>query len=264
MRVELADKRTFDAKVVGTDPASDLARAESRGARSPHAPHRRLEQGQRRRRRARHRQSAQRRTDRDDGHHQRERPRDRRRRRPTRTSCRPMPRSTRATPAARSSTPNGELVGINWQILTPTGGNIGLGFAIPSNMARHVMDQLKTDGKVSRSRLGVTVQNVTADIASSLKLSDIERRARERREPGSAADNAGLRQGDVIVGSTAKNSRTTTRFVTASPQQSRGRKSRWRFCVTAAARRSMRRSNRSRPRQREPRVREDRMPTASA
>ncbi len=94
---------------------------------------------------------------------------------------------------------SGELVGINSQILTPTGGNIGLGFAIPSNMARQVMDQLKTDGKVSRSKLGVTVQNVTADIAASLKLADVSGALVSGVEPGSAAARAGLRQGDVIV-----------------------------------------------------------------
>jgi len=94
----------------------------------------------------------------------------------------------------------GELVGINSQILTPTGGNIGLGFAIPSNMARNVMDQLRTDGKVVRGRLGVTIQNVTADIAASLKLSDVGGALVSGVESGSAAERAGLRQGDVIVG----------------------------------------------------------------
>ncbi len=94
---------------------------------------------------------------------------------------------------------SGELVGINSQILTPTGGNIGLGFAIPSNMARQVMDQLKTDGKVSRSKLGVTIQNVTADIAASLKLADVSGALVSGVEPGSAAARAGLRQGDVII-----------------------------------------------------------------
>jgi S1-C subfamily serine protease len=94
---------------------------------------------------------------------------------------------------------SGELVGINSQILTPTGGNVGLGFAIPSNMARQVMDQLKSDGKVSRSKLGVTIQNVTADIAASLNLPNVGGALVSGVEPDSAAARAGVRQGDVIV-----------------------------------------------------------------
>jgi serine protease Do len=94
---------------------------------------------------------------------------------------------------------NGELVGINSQILTPTGGNIGLGFAIPSNMAREVMSQLKADGRVQRGRLGITVQSVTPDLASSLKLPNTSGALVSGVEPGDAASRAGLKQGDVIT-----------------------------------------------------------------
>ena len=62
-------------------------------------------------------------------------------------------------------TSQGELVGINSQILSPSGGNIGLGFAIPSNMATDVADQLIEHGQVHRAKLGVTVQPMTPDLA---------------------------------------------------------------------------------------------------
>ena len=93
----------------------------------------------------------------------------------------------------------GQLVGINSQILTPTGGSIGLGFAIPSNMARDVMAQLKSGGTVRRGKLGVGVQNVTADIAASLNLADTSGALVGSIEPGSAASRAGLQRRDVIT-----------------------------------------------------------------
>jgi Do/DeqQ family serine protease len=94
----------------------------------------------------------------------------------------------------------GQLVGINSQILSPTGGNIGIGFAIPSNMAKSVMEQLVKAGKVRRGQLGVTVQTVTSDIAQSLELKEIRGALVNSVVPGGAAERAGLRQGDVIVG----------------------------------------------------------------
>ena len=67
----------------------------------------------------------------------------------------------------------GELVGINSQILSPNGGgNIGIGFAIPSNMAKTVMGQLIGKGKVNRGMLGVTIQPVTSDLAQGLGLKE--------------------------------------------------------------------------------------------
>jgi Do/DeqQ family serine protease len=94
---------------------------------------------------------------------------------------------------------NGELVGINSQILTPTGGNIGLGFAIPSNMAREVMTQLKTDGRVQRGKLGVSIQSVTPDLAASLRLPSTSGALVSGVEPGGAASRAGIEQGDVVT-----------------------------------------------------------------
>ena len=93
----------------------------------------------------------------------------------------------------------GELIGINSQILSPTGGNIGIGFAIPANMARNVMDQLVKTGKVRRGYLGIGPQDVTADIAQSLGLRDVRGVIVRSVQPGSAAERAGLRRGDVIT-----------------------------------------------------------------
>lgn len=94
---------------------------------------------------------------------------------------------------------NGELIGINSQILSPSGGSIGIGFAIPSNMARGVMDQLIKSGKVRRSILGVRPQPVTSDVARSLNLSEVRGVLVNEVTAGSAADKAGVRVGDVIL-----------------------------------------------------------------
>src|SRR5207253_7155462 len=80
----------------------------------------------------------------------------------------------------------GELVGINSQILSPSDGNIGIGFAIPANMAKHVMDELRTSGKVTRAQLGVVIQPVTSDIAASLGLAQVAGAIVSQVETGSA------------------------------------------------------------------------------
>ena len=93
----------------------------------------------------------------------------------------------------------GELVGINSQILSPSGGSIGIGFAVPANMAQNVMDQLIKHGKVRRGMLGVTVQTITSDLAKSLGLSEVRGALVSAVRPGSPAERAGVHQGDVIL-----------------------------------------------------------------
>src|SRR5213078_1818136 len=92
----------------------------------------------------------------------------------------------------------GELVGINSQILSTSDGNIGIGFAIPANMAKHVMEQLRTKGKVTRAQLGVTVQGITPEMAESLGLKQPTGAIVGSVASGSAAEHAGVKRGDVI------------------------------------------------------------------
>ena len=94
---------------------------------------------------------------------------------------------------------HGELVGINTAIIGPSGGNVGIGFAVPVNIATAVMGQLAEHGEMQRGRIGVLIQDLTSDLAEALNL-DIERGAVVSRvESGSPAEDAGLQAGDVIV-----------------------------------------------------------------
>jgi len=93
----------------------------------------------------------------------------------------------------------GELIGINTAILSRSGGNIGIGFAIPVNMARSVMEQLIKFGSVKRGQLGVSMYTVTPDIAHSLGLNNAVGALVSQVVEGSPAEKAGIRTGDVIT-----------------------------------------------------------------
>jgi len=93
----------------------------------------------------------------------------------------------------------GEVVGINTAIYSPSGGNIGIGFASPINMAKKIVKQLKEKGKVTRGWLGVIVQEVTPDLAKSFGLKEGKGALVADVEKGAPADTAGVKQGDVII-----------------------------------------------------------------
>jgi len=94
---------------------------------------------------------------------------------------------------------DGRLIGINTAILSRSGGNQGIGFAVPSNLCRWVMDSLVKNGKVERGLLGVMIQNVTPDLAKALKLDRATGALVGDVTPASPADKAGLKSGDVIT-----------------------------------------------------------------
>jgi serine protease Do/serine protease DegQ len=102
----------------------------------------------------------------------------------------------------------GELVGINSAILSGSGGNIGIGFAIPVNMAKGVMDQLIKYGQVKRGVLGVNIYDVTPDVAKEFGLNEATGALVAGVSQGSAAEHAGIKTGDIIVsinGTTIRN-----------------------------------------------------------
>jgi serine protease Do/serine protease DegQ len=99
----------------------------------------------------------------------------------------------------------GELVGINSAILSRSGGNIGIGFAIPVNMARSIMDQLLKYGSVKRGLLGVNIYSLTPDMAKSLNIANTQGVLVSQVTEGSAAANAGIKPGDVITSINGQN-----------------------------------------------------------
>ncbi len=93
----------------------------------------------------------------------------------------------------------GELVGINTAIIGPSGGNVGIGFAVPSNMARAVMSQLARHGEVRRGRIGLTTQEITPELAKALGLTPSQGAVVVDVAPDSPAARVGLKRGDVVV-----------------------------------------------------------------
>ncbi|MEZ5515813.1 MAG: DegQ family serine endoprotease [Steroidobacteraceae bacterium] len=104
----------------------------------------------------------------------------------------------------------GELIAINSAILSRSGGNIGIGFAIPVNMARSVIDQLIQYGEVRRGLLGINIYSLTPDLAKSLGLASTQGVLVSQVAESSAADQAGIRPGDVITAINNKPVRTST------------------------------------------------------
>ncbi len=94
---------------------------------------------------------------------------------------------------------NGELIGLNTAIFSKSGGNIGIGFAIPVDMVKKLVVQLVQFGEVKRGQLGVIVQDLTPELAQAFNLSDSHGAVIARVLEGSAADSAGLRAGDIVL-----------------------------------------------------------------
>ncbi|MBO9424441.1 Do family serine endopeptidase [Labrenzia sp. R4_1] len=94
---------------------------------------------------------------------------------------------------------NGEVIGVNAAIFSPSGGNVGIAFAIPASTAQDVIMELKDGGTVVRGWLGVQIQNVTDDIAESLGLDEAHGAIVSEAQEGSPAAKAGLRSGDTIL-----------------------------------------------------------------
>jgi len=94
----------------------------------------------------------------------------------------------------------GEVIGVNTAIYSPTGGSVGIGFAVPSNMAKQVIAELRKTGTVERGWLGVQIQPVTQDVADSLGLKEAKGALVAGMTDNSPAGKAGVKQGDIIVG----------------------------------------------------------------
>ncbi len=93
----------------------------------------------------------------------------------------------------------GEVIGINTAITSPSGGNVGIGFAIPANLAKTIVDELKSKGKVTRGYLGVYLQEITEDLKDALSLSSIDGILISEVIENTPASKAGIKSGDVVL-----------------------------------------------------------------
>jgi serine protease Do len=110
----------------------------------------------------------------------------------------------------------GEVIGVNTAIFSPSGGSVGIGFAIPANMVKNVVESLKTDGAVTRGWLGVRIQGVTDELAEGLGLKEARGAVVSDLTEKSPAQDAGIKQGDTILdfnGQAIKDSRDLSRVV---------------------------------------------------
>ena len=107
----------------------------------------------------------------------------------------------------------GELVGINTAILAPSGGNIGIGFAIPINMARASIDQILESGEVRRGQLGVIIQDLTPALAEAFEIDEQQRGVLIAQvQNGSAAEKAGIEPGDIVISVDGEKVETTAQL----------------------------------------------------
>ncbi len=111
---------------------------------------------------------------------------------------------------------NGEVVGVNTAIYSPSGGNVGIAFAIPASTVKQVVDQLKKDGKVARGFIGVQIQPVTSEMADAIGLKDAQGALVAEAQGNGPAAKAGIRRGDTITalnGEAVKDARDLSRKI---------------------------------------------------
>jgi serine protease Do len=114
---------------------------------------------------------------------------------------------------------DGNVIGVNTTIVSPTGGSVGIAFAIPADTVRMVVDQLREKGTVTRAWLGIQIQPVTAEIADNLGFKGTKGAVVAQPQPNSPAAKAGIKSGDIITslnGDVVENPRTLSKKIAAA------------------------------------------------